>query len=79
MCIICLDIEKNKISSSDAKWALYEMANDLDKEHYYEVLDKIEALEAKDKFKELLNSNDTLEMCPKCGYDPCDCLWGPNE
>ena len=46
MCIICLDIEKNKITSKDAQWALIEMANELDEEHYYEVLEKIEHLEA---------------------------------
>jgi len=55
MCIICLDIEKNKITSKDAQWALIEMANELDEEHYYEVLEKIEHLEAKDDFKRLLN------------------------
>ena len=57
MCIICLDIEKNKITSTDAQWALIEMANELDSEHYEEVLQKIEALEAKDEFKRLLKSS----------------------
>ena len=57
MCIICLDIEKNKITSKDAQWALIEMANELDEEHYYEVLEKIEHLEAKDDFKRLLDAS----------------------
>ena len=57
MCIICLDIEKNKITSKDAQWALIEMANELDEEHYYEVLEKIEHLEAKDDFKRLLKAS----------------------
>ena len=57
MCIICLDIEKNKITSTDAQWALIEMANELDSQHYEEVLQKIEALEAKDEFKRLLKSS----------------------
>ena len=57
MCIICLDIEKNKITSKDAQWALIEMANGLDEEHYEEVLTKIEHLEAKDDFKKLLKEN----------------------
>ena len=57
MCIICLDIEKNKITSKDAQWALIEMANELDEEHYEEVLQKIEILEAKDDFKKLLKEN----------------------
>tara|TARA_A200000159_G_C7329009_1_gene342168 strand:+ start:2216 stop:2434 length:219 start_codon:yes stop_codon:yes gene_type:complete len=56
MCIICLDIEKSKITSKDAQWALIEMANEIDEEHYYEVLKKIEHLEAKDDFKRLLNA-----------------------
>ncbi len=56
MCVICLDIEKNKITSKDAQWALIEMANELDEEHYYEVLEKIEHLEAKDDFKKLLSA-----------------------
>ena len=59
MCIICLDIEKNKITSKNAQWALIEIANELDEEHYYEVLEKIEILEAKDDFKRLLNENQT--------------------
>ncbi len=58
MCIICLDIEKNKITSKDAQWALIEMANELDEEHYYEVLEKIEHLEAKDDFKRLLKASE---------------------
>ena len=32
------------------------MANELDEEHYYEVLEKIEHLEAKDDFKKLLSA-----------------------
>ena len=79
MCIICLDIEKNKLTSKDAQWALIEMANELDDEHYEEVLHKIEVLEAKDDFKKLLKSNNSSNPCPVCNYDPCDCLWGPNE
>lgn len=57
MCIICLDIEKDKLTSKDAQWALIEMANELDEDHYYEVLQKIEVLEAKDDFKKLLKAN----------------------
>ena len=79
MCIICLDIEKNKITSKDAQWALIEMANELDEEHYEEVLQKIEVLEAKDDFKNLLKSNIHFKPCSTCGCDPCDCLWGTNE
>ena len=57
-----LDIEKNKITSKDAQWALLEMANKLDDEHYEEVLQKIESLEAKDEFKRLLKLNKTVNF-----------------
>ena len=76
MCIICLDIEKNNLTSTDAQWALMELANDLDENHYYEVLGKIEELEAKTDFKKLLKANNTFKPCETCGCDPCDCLWG---
>lgn len=73
MCIICLDIEKNKLTSKDAQWALMEMANKLDEKHYYEVLEKIEYLEAKDDFKRLLKEKNTFAPCEICECDPCDC------
>lgn len=82
MCIICLDIEKNKLTSKDAQWALMEMANELDEEHYYEVLDKIEILEQKKEFKMMLKfatGEQTIEMCNSCHCDPCDCNWGHDE
>lgn len=66
MCIICLDIEKNKITSKDAQWALIEMANKLDEEHYYEVLEKIEHLEAKDDFRMLLKANQVNKIDTDC-------------
>ena len=70
MCIICLDIEKNKITSTDAQWALIEMANELDSEHYEEVLQKIEALEAKDEFKRLLKSSEFTQSSQKHDLRP---------
>jgi hypothetical protein len=82
MCIICLDIEKNKLTSKDAQWALMEMATELDDEHYYEVLDKIEELETKSQFKMMLKfgtGEETIDFCISCHCDPCDCHWGTNE
>ena len=70
MCIICLDIEKNKITSKDAQWALIEMANELDEEHYYEVLEKIEHLEAKDDFRRLLNAGKVDDFHADCDRGP---------
>ena len=70
MCIICLDIEKNKITSKDAQWALIEMANEIDEEHYYEVLEKIEHLEAKDDFRTLLKANQVNKIDTDCDRGP---------
>ena len=70
MCIICIDIEKNKLTSKDAQWALIEMANELDDEHYEEVLQKIEILEAKDEFKRLLKSSRFTECDQKHDWRP---------
>ena len=70
MCIICLDIEKNKITSKDAQWALIEMANELDEEHYYEVLEKIEHLEANDDFRTHLKANQDSEIDTDCDRGP---------
>ena len=58
------------------------MANELDDEHYEEVLQKIEKLEQKSQFKMLLKISDdqeTIEMCNSCHCDPCDCNWGHDE
>jgi hypothetical protein len=79
MCIICIDIEKNKITSKDAQWALIEMADELDFEHYQEVLNKIEVLESKSQFKMLLKMDQPEESCNSCHCDPCDCDWGTHE
>ena len=43
------------------------MANELDDEHYYEVLQKIEVLEAKDEFKRLLKADKDFE--PSTNHD----------
>jgi len=48
-------------------------------DHFFEVQEKIQEAESKNQFSVLLKGEKTAELCSKCGYDPCDCLWGPNE
>tara|TARA_B100001175_G_C19442838_1_gene607163 strand:+ start:373 stop:636 length:264 start_codon:yes stop_codon:yes gene_type:complete len=79
MCIICVELEKSLISPLEARRNLAEMAFDMDLDHFLEVEEKIEETLAKNEFDLLLKGEKTVELCPKCSYDPCDCLWGPNE
>ncbi len=79
MCIICVELEKSLISPLEARRNLAEMAFDLDLDHFLEVEEKIEEVLNEKQFISLLKEEETVELCPKCGYDPCDCLWGPNE
>lgn len=79
MCIICVELEKSLISPLEARRNLAEMAFDLDLDHFLEVEEKIEEVLNEKQFISLLKEEETVELCPKCGYDPCDCLWGPHE
>ena len=79
MCIICVELEKSLISPLEARRNLAEMAFDIDLDHFLEVEEKIEEILNEKQFISLLKEEETVELCPKCGYDPCDCLWGPHE
>ena len=79
MCIICIELEKNKITPIEAQRSLSEIAFDLDLEHFLEVEEKIQELESKNHFITLLNDDETVELCTGCHCDPCDCDWGTNE
>ena len=79
MCIICVELEKSLISPLEARRNLSEIAFDIDLEHFLEVEEKIQETLDKNKFHLLLKSEKTNVLCSKCGYDPCDCLWGPHE
>jgi|TARA_B100000073_G_C23724359_1_gene568740 hypothetical protein len=79
MCIICVELEKNKITPLEAQRSLAEMAFDLDLEHFLEVEDKIQEIEEKNQFSLLLQEDDTVEMCTSCHCDPCDCDFGTCE
>lgn len=79
MCIICIELEKNKITPLEAQRSLSEMAFDLDLEHFLEVEEKIQEIENKNHFVTLLKDDKTVELCTGCYCDPCDCDWGTNE
>ena len=79
MCIICVELEKASITPLEARRNLAEMAFDLDLEHFLEVEEKIQETLDENQFYSLLTGEETVELCPKCGYNPCDCLWAPND
>ena len=79
MCIICIELEKSLISPLEARRNLAEMAFDIDLDHFLEVEEKIQETLEKNQFHSLLTGEKTVELCPQCGYDPCDCLWGPDD
>lgn len=79
MCIICVELEKNKITALEAQRSLSEMAFDLDLEHFLEVEEKIQEFENKNRFISLLTGDDTVELCVSCHCDPCDCEGGSYE
>ena len=62
MCIICIELEKNKITPLEAQRTLAEMAFDLDLEHFFEVEEKIQEIENKNLFITLLKEEDTVEL-----------------
>ena len=41
MCIICVDLAKNKLTAAEARSNLKEMIDDMSEEHFIEVLDLI--------------------------------------
>ena len=79
MCIICVELEKNKITALEAQRSLSEMAFDLDLEHFLEVEEKIQEFENKNRFISLLTDEQAMKFCTSCHCDPCDCDWGTNE
>ena len=74
MCIICVELDKNKLTPWEAKRNLSEMRSNLDEKHAREVEEKIsEAI-----FQDLnLNYGDTitqsLEYCEICEDITCFC------
>ncbi len=80
MCIICVELDKNKLSPWEAKRNLSEMAETLDDNHIKEVEDKILDKIFTETFifyDDMYSNNDTqCEFCPK---NECTCNWGEND
>mgnify|MGYP001495262075 CR=1 FL=1 len=77
MCIICIEMDKNRLSPWEAKRNLGEMVEVIDHDHIREVENKI----SQAIFDEItLNFGETLHdeeaLCDFCDYLPCDCLRG---
>ncbi len=74
MCIICIEMDKKKLSPWEAKRNLSEMVEKIGHEHALEVDRKIsEAIyeEILFNFGETLHSGD--DDCDFCEFGPCDC------
>ena len=57
MCIICVEIQKGKLTSKEARSNMFELREQLDEEHRLEVLRQIwkkEEIEQEEEFNELL-------------------------
>ncbi len=57
MCIICVEIQKGKLTSKEARSNMFELRERLDEEHRLEVLRQIwkkEEIEEEEEFNELL-------------------------
>ncbi len=76
MCIICVELDKNKLSPWEAKRNLRELSQDLDAEHIRKVENKIS-----DAIFEEINLNygetvhDTVDTCNFCHCETCTCSW----
>ena len=70
MCLICLEIEKNKLTPWEAKRNLKEMSEKIGKEHEKEVEQKI--LEMIFSSQEFLDPESDI-FCKNCGYFVCCC------
>lgn len=80
MCIICVELDKNKLSPWEAKRNLGEMVEKIGLEHTREVENKISDL----IFEEInLNYGETihqtLDFCDFCDCFPCSCHWIPEN
>jgi hypothetical protein len=62
MCIICVELQNNKLSPWEATRNLSEMIEEIEEEHALEVLDLI-----------LTIQEETDSGCIYCGGDPCAC------
>jgi hypothetical protein len=63
MCIVCIELEKEKILPWEASKNLLEMSESLDSEHVLEVLELIHKIE---------NENEICEVCEE-QFTACNC------
>ncbi len=75
MCIICIDLEKERLTVQEAWRNLGEMKNSIEPEHYEELKDEISQLLIDEYIKAVYPYVYENNKCDKCGYDPCDCFW----
>ena len=76
MCIICIEIEKNKLSAREARANLTEIIEQIDEDHVLEVKSKILNKESQEIFSEFdFSKIDDSEICEICEICPCDCDW----
>jgi len=75
MCIICIDLEKERLTVQEAWRNLGEMKNSIEPGHYEELKDEISKLLIDEYVKTVYPYVYESNKCDKCGYDPCDCFW----
>lgn len=83
MCIICIDLERERLTAQEAWRNLGEMKNSIDSDHYEELKDEISRLLVDEYVKSLYphihNMHNGEDHCENCQYDPCNCFGGSNE
>jgi hypothetical protein len=72
MCVICIDIDRSVLTSSEARRNLNEMCDSLESNHIKTVYDKIMDLIDRET-KEYGRLED--EYCESCGCESCACGW----
>jgi hypothetical protein len=72
MCIICVELDKNKLSPWEAKRNLREMSSSLELNHIKAVEDKISEL-IEQEIEDYDENQE--ESCEICGCGSCECDW----
>ena len=77
MCIICVELDKNKLTPWEARRNLTEMVEKIGDEHALEVDKKISDMIFENinlEYGDTVHDDD--ELCDYCECHPCDCGWG---
>tara|TARA_R110000765_G_scaffold333910_1_gene424383 strand:+ start:2068 stop:2319 length:252 start_codon:yes stop_codon:yes gene_type:complete len=82
MCIICIDLEKERLTAQEAWRNLGEMKNSIESDHYEELKDEISQLLIDEYIKSVYpyvyEMHNPVELCDSCQCDPCNCHGVPN-